>query len=49
MDPFVATIIKQGALLGIGVGVLAFAIFFFLKMASLQHVMTLRMVPPSLP
>jgi hypothetical protein len=49
MDPFVATIVKQGARLAIGVGIFAFAVFFLIKMASLQHALTLNIVPPPLP
>jgi len=48
VDPFGATIIKQGAVLAIGVGALAFAIFFMIRMASLQHALTLNLVPPPL-
>ncbi len=49
VDPFVSTIIKQGLLIGLGVGAMAFAVFFMIRMASLQHAMTLNMLPTSLP
>ena len=49
MDPFVSAIIKQGAVVGLGVGMLAFAIFFTVKMVSLQHALTLNIIPPTLP
>jgi hypothetical protein len=49
MDPFVATIVKQGLVVGLGIGALAFLVFFMIKMSSLQHAMTLNMVPASLP
>ncbi len=39
MDPFITTIMKQGAVLAVGTGLLAFGIFFFLRMASLQRAM----------
>lgn len=48
MDPSVATIIKQGVVLGLGVGALAFAVFFLARMAGLRHAMTLSMIPPAL-
>ena len=48
MDPFVATIVKQGAVLAVGVGMLAFVAFFMIRMASLQHAMTLNLVPAPL-
>lgn len=49
MDPFVATIVKRGLVLGVGVGTLAFLVFIMFKMASLQHAMTLNIVPMQLP
>lgn len=48
MDPFVSTIVKQGFVVALGVGALAFAIFFMVRMASLQHALTLSLIPPSL-
>jgi hypothetical protein len=49
MDPFVATIVKQGFVLALGVGTLAFVIFFVVIMAKLEHASTLTLIPPSLP
>ena len=49
MDPFVATIVKQAFLVGLGAGALAFAIFYMVKMASLQHALTLNLMPAPLP
>ena len=48
MDPFVATIVKQGVVVGLGVGALAFMVFYMIKMMSLQHALTLNLVPPPL-
>jgi hypothetical protein len=51
MDPFVATIVKQAAVLAAGIaaaGLLAALIFGLCKYAQLQHAMTLNIVPPSL-
>lgn len=52
MDPFVATIVKQSALIVSGfllVG-LAVALFYGLSQyTKLQHAMTLNMAPPQLP
>jgi hypothetical protein len=49
VDPFVSTIIKQGLVLGAFVGVVAFGIFFFVKMAALQNAMLNNVYPPGLP
>lgn len=48
MDPFVSTIIKQGLILGAAVGVVAFGIFFLVKMAALQNAMLNNIYPPGL-
>ncbi len=48
MDPFVSTIIKQGILLGLGVGLAAFATFYVVKMAALQNAMLNKIYPPGL-
>lgn len=48
MNPFVATIVKQGVVVGVGVGALAFMAFYMIKMMSLQHALTLNLVPPPL-
>ena len=48
MNPFVATIIKQGAALALGVGALVFVAFFMIRMASLQHELTLNSITPAL-
>ena len=39
MDPFITTIINKGAVLAVDTGLLAFGIFLFLGMASLQRAM----------
>ena len=49
MDPFMMTIVKQGAVLAAGVGLLAFGIFFFVRMASLQQAMLNNIYPVTLP
>ncbi len=49
MDPFVSTIIKQAILVGLGIGALAFLFVLGVKMANLQHAMTLNMLPTPLP
>ncbi len=49
MDPFIATIIKQGAVLAIGAGLLVFGIFFLVRMASLQRAMLNKIYPVTLP
>jgi hypothetical protein len=49
VDPLVSTIIKQGTAIGRGVGMLAFVIFFVVRMASLQHALTLNIMPRTLP
>jgi len=48
MNPFTATIVKQSLLIGLGAGALAFAVYFMIKMAALQHALTLNMAPPAL-
>lgn len=48
-DPVAATIIEQGAVLAVGVGMLAFVAFYMFRIASLQHAMTLNIVPAPLP
>lgn len=48
MNPFVSMIIKQGAVLGLLVGTVAFAIFFLLKMAALQNAVLNNICPPGL-
>jgi len=45
MDPFIATVVKQGAVLAVGVGLLAFGVFLFVRMASLQHAMLNNIYP----
>jgi hypothetical protein len=49
VDPFVSTIIKQGLVVAAVAGAVAFAVFFMARMASLQHAMTLSLIPPTLP
>lgn len=49
MDPFVSTVIKQGLVIAGGAGMLAFAIYVTVKMMSLQHALTLNLVPAPLP
>jgi hypothetical protein len=48
MDPFVSTIIKQGLVLGAAVGLVAFGIFFAVKLAALQNAMLNNLYPPGL-
>jgi hypothetical protein len=48
VDPFVATIVRQSLLIGVGVGVVAFGIFFFVKMAALQDAMLNNIYPAGL-
>ena len=44
-----STIIKQGAVIGLGVGFVVFAFYCLTKLAALQHSMTLNMLPCQLP
>lgn len=46
MDPFIATIIKQGALLALGAGLIVFGVYFLVKMAALQNAMLNNIYPP---
>jgi hypothetical protein len=48
VDPFVATIIKQGAVLAFGIAAAAFVIFFMVRMSALQHAMSNNVYPPGL-
>jgi len=48
MDPFVATIVKQGLVLGLGAGAVVFLVFCMIKMADLKYAMTLPSVPAGL-
>lgn len=48
MDPFVSTIIKQAALLGLAVGILVALAYGFTQYGKLQHAMTLNIVPPGI-
>jgi hypothetical protein len=52
MDPFVATILKESALVLAGftaVGVFAALIYGLFLYSQLQHALTLNVAPPSLP
>ena len=49
MDPFVSTIIKQAAVLGIAVGILAALAYGLIQYSRLQYALTLNMVPPQVP
>lgn len=49
MDPFVSTLAKQGAVLGLAVGILVGAVFFAVQYSNLQHAMSLNMLPGQLP
>jgi hypothetical protein len=49
MDPFVATIVKQGAVLALAAGLLVFGIFLFVRMTGLQRAMLNNIYPATLP
>jgi hypothetical protein len=46
MDPFVATLLRQAAVLGLAVGLFAAALYFAVQYPKLQHALTLNMTPP---
>lgn len=48
MDPFVATIVKQAAALGLAIGTLAAIVYGLVQYAKLQHALTLNVVPPGI-
>jgi hypothetical protein len=51
MDPFVATILKESALIAAGVaavGVLAALIYGLYQYSQLQHALALNLIPPAL-
>lgn len=48
MDPFVSTIIKQAAVLGLAIGLAVALAYGFIQYAKLQHAMTLNVTPPQL-
>lgn len=49
MDPFVTTILKQGALIAAGVAIVVFGAYCLIAMANLRHALTLNMLPSQLP
>jgi hypothetical protein len=46
MDPFVATIIKQAAVLGLAAGVLVALVYGLSQYSKLQYALTLTITPP---
>lgn len=48
MDPYLATIIKQAAVLGVAVGILVALAYGLVQYSKLQYAMTLNMVPGQL-
>lgn len=45
MDPYVATLLRQAAVLGLAVGLVAAAIYFAVQYPKLQYALTLNMRP----
>jgi len=48
VDPYLATIIKQAAVLGVAVGILVALAYGLVQYSKLQYAMTLNMVPGQL-
>lgn len=46
MDPFVATIIKQAAVLGLAAGVIVALAYGYIQYSKLQYALTLNITPP---
>lgn len=49
MDPYLATIIRQAAVLGVAVGVLVALAYGVYQYSRLQYALTLNMTPPQVP
>jgi hypothetical protein len=48
MDPFVSTLARQAALLGLAAGIVVAVVFFAIQYPKLQHAMSLNMIPGQL-
>jgi hypothetical protein len=46
MDPYVLTIMKQAAVLGLAVGAIVALAYGFIQYSKLQYALTLNMAPP---
>lgn len=49
MDPYLLTILKQAAVLGIAVGAVVAIAYGMIQHSRLQHALTLNMTPGQLP
>jgi hypothetical protein len=49
MDPYLSTLLKQAAVLGIALGLVAAVLYAAVHYPKLQHAMSLNMIPGQLP
>ena len=49
MDPYVSTLLKQGAALGLAVGAAVALVYFAMQYSKLQYALSLNMLPGQLP